>query len=108
MSRAYFSLSLRNVLFEICLTFLHSKTFKFACCLGRFHLRIAAKLCPFFIHTARKSCFSRICPNEEGRLVPDLLLFFKKALYEVKASSLQFGFTYLDSPQLDIQQKEIV
>ena len=49
-----------------------------------------------------------LCPNEEGRLVPDLLLFFKKALYEVKASSLQFGFTYFDSPQLDIQQKEIV
>ena len=113
MSRAYFSLSLRavpthNVLFEICLTFLHSKTFKFACCLGRFIYALLLNYALFFIHTAHKSCFSRICPNEEGRLVPDLLLFFKKALYEVKASSLQFGFTYLDSPQFDIQQKEIV
>ena len=27
--------------------------------------------------------------NEAGRLAPDLFLFFKKALYEVKASGLQ-------------------
>ena len=26
-------------------------------------------------------------------LVPDHFLFFKKALYQVKASGLQFGFT---------------
>ena len=30
--------------------------------------------------------------NEEGRLVPDLFLFFKKALYEVQASGLLLGF----------------
>ena len=30
--------------------------------------------------------------NEAGRPVPDLFLFFKKALYEVKASSLQLSF----------------
>ena len=30
--------------------------------------------------------------NEAGRLVPDLFLFFKKALYEVKASGLQLHF----------------
>ena len=30
--------------------------------------------------------------NESGRLVPDLLLFFKKALYDVKASGLQLSF----------------
>ena len=30
--------------------------------------------------------------NETGRLVPDLFLSFKKALYEIKASSLQLSF----------------
>ena len=30
--------------------------------------------------------------NEAGRLVPDLFLFLKKALYEVKASGLQLRF----------------
>ena len=29
--------------------------------------------------------------NESGRLVPDLFLFSKKALYEVKTSSLQLS-----------------
>ena len=95
MNRAYFSQLLRavptcNALFEICLTILQSKTFKFACCLGSFHLRIALNLLNyvFFIH----SCLTWICPNEAGRLVPDLPLFFKNALYEVKASGLQLGF----------------
>ena len=31
-------------------------------------------------------CFSK--NHESGRLVPDLLLFLKKALYEVKANGL--------------------
>ena len=30
--------------------------------------------------------------SEAGRLVPYLFLFFKKALYEVKASGLQLSF----------------
>ena len=30
--------------------------------------------------------------NEAMRLFPDLVLFFKKALYEVKASSQQLSF----------------
>ena len=30
--------------------------------------------------------------NEAGRLVPDLFLFFKNALYEVKASARQLSF----------------
>ena len=30
--------------------------------------------------------------NEAGGLVPDHFLFFKKALYEVKASGLQLSF----------------
>ena len=33
--------------------------------------------------------FKNHAENEAGRLVPDLFLFFKKALYEVKASGLQ-------------------
>ena len=31
--------------------------------------------------------------NEAGILVPDRFLIFEKALYEVKASGLQLGFT---------------
>ena len=43
----------------------------------------------FFI--TREYFFSKnYVENETGRLVPDLFLFFQKALYEVKASSLQF------------------
>ena len=30
--------------------------------------------------------------NETGRLVSDFFLFYKKALYEVKTSRLQFSF----------------
>ena len=41
--------------------------------------------------------------NEAGRLVPDLSLFFKKTLYEVKANGLQLSF---DSPQLGKQLKQ--
>ena len=33
--------------------------------------------------------------NEAGRLVADLFLFFKKALYEVTASGLQVSFNIL-------------
>ena len=31
--------------------------------------------------------------NDTGRLDPDLFLLFKKALFKVKTSSLQLGFT---------------
>ena len=41
--------------------------------------------------------------NEARRLVPDLFLFFKKALYEVKASSLELIFNYFGSLQLGTQ-----
>ena len=33
------------------------------------------------------------CKNEAERLVPDLFLFFKKALYKVKANGLQLALT---------------
>ena len=45
---------------------------------------------------------------EAGRLVPNLLLFFKKALYEVKASGLSSVLIYIDSPQLGLQQKQAI
>ena len=35
----------------------------------------------------------RHAENEAERLVPDLILFFKKALYKAKTSGLQLGFT---------------
>ena len=37
--------------------------------------------------------FKNHAENEAGRLVPDLFLFFKKALYKVKSNGLQLGFT---------------
>ena len=37
--------------------------------------------------------FNNHVENETGKLVPDLFLFFKKALYKVKVSDLQLGFT---------------
>ena len=37
--------------------------------------------------------------NEAGRLVTDLLLLFKKALFEVNASGLLLSFNQFDSPQ---------
>ena len=36
--------------------------------------------------------FKNYAKNELGRLVPDLFLFFKKALYEVKANALRLSF----------------
>ena len=41
--------------------------------------------------------------NEAGRLVSDLFLFFRKALYEVKASVMQLSFKYFDSLQLGLK-----
>ena len=38
--------------------------------------------------------------NEVGRLVPDLLLFFKNTLYGVKASVQQFRFNICGGPWL--------
>ena len=42
--------------------------------------------------------FKNHAQNEAGRLVQDLFLVFKKALYEVNASGLQLVLTYFDSP----------
>ena len=40
----------------------------------------------FFLQKKKKA------KNEAGRLIQDLILFFKKALYEVKASVLELSF----------------
>ena len=40
----------------------------------------------------KKFFFKNYAENEAGQLVPDLFLFFKKALYEVKANGLQLSF----------------
>ena len=42
--------------------------------------------------------FKSLAENEAGRLVPEFFLFIKTALYKVKVSSLQLGFTMFDSP----------
>ena len=36
--------------------------------------------------------FKNHAENEAGRIVPDLSLFFKRVLYEIKASGLQLSF----------------
>ena len=36
--------------------------------------------------------FKNHAENEAGRLVPYLILFFKKAFYEMKASGLELSF----------------
>ena len=41
--------------------------------------------------------------NEADRLVPDLSLFFKKALYKVNTSGFSLFAIYFNSPQLCIQ-----
>ena len=52
----------------------------------------------------RNIFLQKSCKNETGRLVPDLFLFFRKALYEVKASVVcNLVSIYFDSAQLDIQ-----
>ena len=43
-------------------------------------------------YNKRSIFLQKSCKNEAERLVPDLSLYFKKALYEVKASGLQFSF----------------
>ena len=42
----------------------------------------------------RNFFFQNHAENETGRLVPDLFLFFKKALNEVKANGLELSFNY--------------
>ena len=36
--------------------------------------------------------FKNYVENEAGGLVPDLILFFRKALFEIKASGLELSF----------------
>ena len=39
--------------------------------------------------------FRDFAENEVGKLVPDRFLYFKKALYQIKASGLQIDFIYI-------------
>ena len=41
----------------------------------------------------RSICLKNDTENEAGRLVPDLFLFFKRALFKVKASGQQSSFS---------------
>ena len=47
-----------------------------------------------YIKDSKRSFFSfkNHAENEAGKLLPDFLLFFKKALYKVKASCLLLSF----------------
>ena len=48
---------------------------------------LAMKFVQLIKYSMKKFFLKMHAENEIGRLVPDLFLFFKKALYEVKASS---------------------
>ena len=55
------------------------------------------------IEYTREIFFKNHAENETGRLVPELFLFFEKALHEVKANSLYLGFNiYCISIALDL------
>ena len=52
----------------------------------------------------KRNVFFKIhAENVAGRLAPDLFLFYKKAVYEVKASVCSWISLYFDSLQLGIQ-----
>ena len=44
------------------------------------------------IEYKKRNIFLNFAENDAARLVPELFLFFKKAYYEVKESSLQLSF----------------
>ena len=44
--------------------------------------------------------FKNQAENEEGRLAPDLILFIKKASFELKASSMQLSFKIFQKPSI--------
>ena len=44
-------------------------------------------------HPKRKIFIKKICRNEAGKLVRDYFFVFQKAVYQVKESTLQLGFT---------------
>ena len=46
--------------------------------------------------------------DEVVRLTPDLFLFLKKALYEVKANGLQISVNIFDTFQYEMQKKQTV
>ena len=46
--------------------------------------------------------------NETRKLVPDLFLFFKKPLDEVKANGWNLVSLYFDSPQFGIKSKQTI
>ena len=43
----------------------------------------------------RNIFIQKLCRKMAGRLVPHLFLFFKKALYEVKANGLQLSLSII-------------
>ena len=54
-------------------------------------------------YNKRNIFFKNHAKNEKEGLVPDLFLFFKKALYEVNARGLKLSSNIFDSLQLGIQ-----
>ena len=50
------------------------------------------KVGQFIEFNKRNIFFTNHTKTKTGRLVPELFLFFKKALYELKASGLQLNF----------------
>ena len=69
----------------------HNQTIKFG------------KLIEIIIEKQRNIFFKNHAENKADILIPDLLLFFEKALNEVKPGGLGLVSIYFDSTQLVIQ-----
>ena len=52
----------------------------------------AMKFGQLIYYNQRNYIIKKHAQNKAGKLVPDLFFFFEKALYEVKASVLQFQY----------------
>ena len=48
--------------------------------------------------TSEMFSFKNRAENKAGRIVPDLFLFLKKALYDVKANYVQISFNHFQLP----------
>ena len=85
-----------NVPFDFALAFPHSKSFKFACCLEGFHLRIALNLpkycMPFFINIGHMPCLSQICPAHINLQQRHMLQFCNSGTFLMVLFLLKFIF----------------
>ena len=61
-------------------------------CQQTYIIHLAQNMASYYNIIRETFFFKNHAENKSGRLVPDLFLFFQKALFEVKASGLQLSF----------------